>query len=542
MMRRTPWIAALLASMAIAACSLEPDTPPSSGGSPEPSDDQTPQPKTDIPRTGPELLNALIAKVATRDPETLGDFGSAIIVERRPHEIRLVTAEHVVITRKRLGGPPRRAVEEITVEFWFDRGTKHVARVEWWAEARNLDLAVLSVPVTASLEVGLQKQQLDLKSLLRRVRSPESLRLHDGLHTIGNPYGIPWYSAPFELDRLLTVGDDDIDFRSGFVDKGHSGGGLFSQDWYLVGMITGKNRHGGVALRIDRIAEQIEATGKPAALKVPVLPPEPEQPIQDCRRCPELTKVPSGTFVMGADENENYPARNETPRRPVTIGAPFLIGRYEVTHREFRYFVEDTGYEPERGCEIWTKNKRAWQSDDDKSWREPGYPVNDDLSPVVCVNWNDAKAYVDWLSRITGHSYRLPSSAEWEYAARAWTNTRYWWGDHLPENRASCDGCGSRWDLGRAAPVGSFPANPFGLYEVHGNVWEWTEDCWHESYAGAPTDGRAWLEDAGGNCKKRMQRGGSSITRPETLRSANRLKDSPKNRKSNVGFRVIRDP
>lgn len=300
--------------------------------------------------------------------------------------------------------------------------------------------------------------------------------------------------------------------------------------------------YGGVALRIDRIADQIEATGKPVALKVPTLPPESQLPIRDCPKCPELLEVPPGTFVMGADEIEANPARNETPRHEVTINGPLLVGRYEVTHGEFRYFVEESGYEPSRGCEIWTINKRAWQSDDDKSWRDPGYPIDNDRRPVVCVNWNDAQAYVDWLSEITGYRYRLPSSAEWEYAARAWTTTRYWWGDHLPENRASCDGCGSRWDLGRAAPVSSFPGNPFGLYDVHGNVWEWTEDCWHDSYVDAPADGSAWLFDNGGNCKKRMQRGGSSITRPEAMRSANRLRDNPNDRKSNVDCRVIRDP
>jgi formylglycine-generating enzyme required for sulfatase activity len=157
------------------------------------------------------------------------------------------------------------------------------------------------------------------------------------------------------------------------------------------------------------------------------------------------------------------------------------------------------------------------------------------------VNWDDANAYAAWLSRITGKHYRLLSEAEWEYAARAWTQTRYWWGDHLPPGRAACDGCGSLWDLRRAAPVGRFPANGFGLHDVHGNVWEWVEDCWHENYVGAPTDGRAWEGADDGGCERRMMRGGSSVTQPETLRAANRLRENPSHRKNDVGFRVARE-
>jgi formylglycine-generating enzyme required for sulfatase activity len=245
--------------------------------------------------------------------------------------------------------------------------------------------------------------------------------------------------------------------------------------------------------------------------------------------------------MMGVEPYERDQSGNETPRREVHIGSPLLVGRYEVTYEEFAAFAQDSGYAPELGCEVWSSNDRTWQQDRDKSWREPGYPVEDPRRPVVCLSWEDARAYAAWLSRITGERYRLLTEAEWEYAARAWTTTRFWWGDHLPPGRAACDGCGSPWDLGRAAPVGGFPANGFGLHDVHGNVWEWVQDCWHEGYGGAPTDGSAWEEEAGGDCARRMMRGGSSLSQLETLRAANRLRDNASHRKSDVGFRIVRE-
>ena len=148
-----------------------------------------------------------------------------------------------------------------------------------------------------------------------------------------------------------------------------------------------------------------------------------------------------------------------------------------------------------------------------------------------------AQAYVRWLSGKTGEEYRLLSEAEWEYVARAGTTTAYWWGDDIGRNRANCDGCGSRWDNRQTAPVGSFSANPFGLHDVHGNVWEWVEDCWNDGYRGAPTDGSAWES---GECERRVLRGGSWYSVPELLRSADRDRYSAGGRLNNAGFRVAR--
>ena len=175
----------------------------------------------------------------------------------------------------------------------------------------------------------------------------------------------------------------------------------------------------------------------------------------------------------------------------------FALGVYEVTFEDYDRFVQATGH----------------RRPTDRGWGRGGRPVID-------VSWEDAEAYVAWLSRETGESYRLPSESEWEYAARAGTTTRYSWGQDIGRNRAHCPGCGSRWDDYRTAPAGSFAANGWGLHDMHGNVHEWVADCWHENYARAPRDGTAWT--SGGNCGRRVLRGGSWFYFPVFLRSAHR--------------------
>lgn len=157
--------------------------------------------------------------------------------------------------------------------------------------------------------------------------------------------------------------------------------------------------------------------------------------------------------------------------------------------------------------------------------------------PAINVSWVDAKQYVGWLAQLTGKEYRLLTEAEWEYAARAGASTRYSWGDDLGMGSANCDGCGSQWDLQQTAPVGSFRPNRLGLYDMHGNVWEWVEDCLHADYEGAPTDGSPWAE---GNCNERVIRGGSWIGYPVGLRSALRFWYSSDDHGVDLGLRVAR--
>jgi formylglycine-generating enzyme required for sulfatase activity len=161
---------------------------------------------------------------------------------------------------------------------------------------------------------------------------------------------------------------------------------------------------------------------------------------------------------------------------------------------------------------------------------------------VISVSWEDAVAYAEWLSQQTGKHYRLPTEAEWEYTARAGTETAYWWGDEIGKNRANCNGCGSQWDGKQTAPVGSFKPNPWRLHDTAGNVYEWVQDCWHKNYAGAPEDGsKVWETEGSGDCNLRVIRGGSWNDWPRLVRSATRGGHVPGLRANTLGFRLAQD-
>ena len=272
------------------------------------------------------------------------------------------------------------------------------------------------------------------------------------------------------------------------------------------------------------------------------LPPEPDPVLEvgdvfrDCADCPEMVVVPSGSFMMGSPPSEEGRQDYEGPVHRVSIPARFAVGVYEVTHGEFGRFVSSTGRSMRNECQ--TLEDGEWEYRSGRSWRSPGFSQTD-LHPAVCVSWEDAQAYVAWLSGETGKAYRLLSESEWEYVARGGTTTRYHWGDAIGRNRANCGGglCGSRWDGESTSPAGVFGANAFGLHDVHGNVWEWVEDCRNESYAGAPRDGSAWMS---GDCSFHILRGGSWVNNPRDLRAASRGRGVTGNRSYDVGFRVAR--
>ena len=243
---------------------------------------------------------------------------------------------------------------------------------------------------------------------------------------------------------------------------------------------------------------------------------------RDCPACPELVVVPPGSFMMGSRSAEIGRSGDEGPVHRVTIGEAFAVGVYEVT------FAQWDACRRDRGC---THNPG------DRNWRRS-------TRPVIYVNWNDAREYVGWLSRKTGHRYRLLSESEWEYVARAGTKTPFHYGSTISTVQANYNG-NYAYGSGRKGRfrkqtmlVGSFPANAFGLRDVHGNVREWVEDCRHREYKGAPADGSAWLR--GGDCSRRVLRGGSWSNRPRNLRSAFRIAISAEFRFDNVGFRVAR--
>lgn len=284
----------------------------------------------------------------------------------------------------------------------------------------------------------------------------------------------------------------------------------------------------------------------PLSADVSALPPG--RLFRDCAGCPEMVVVPPGRFSMGSPDadTERWSAEREGPVHAVEIARAFAVGRYEITRAQFAVFAMETGFSA-RGCYRWTGT--AWTNDEALDWRNPGYFQGED-EPVVCVSWADAKAYARWLAAKTGKPYRLLSEAEWEYAARAGTTTSRFWGDSADNgcayanlgDRSMRDGLGmTPWadcDDGyvRSAPVGRFLPNAFGLHDMLGNVWEWTEDCWHEGYQGAPTDGSAWTEV---DCQRRTNRGAAWNSHPRNVRSSNRGSYAPLPYES-VGFRVAR--
>jgi len=268
---------------------------------------------------------------------------------------------------------------------------------------------------------------------------------------------------------------------------------------------------------------------------------------QDHEHGPEMVVVPAGEFMMGSSEG-----KDDFLHR-VRIAHPFSVGRHAVTRGQFAAFMNNTSYRMEGGAWVLTE-KLSWkwtgraltyevENDPNASWRNPGF-LQDDNHPVVCVHWDDVRAYVAWLSQLTGQTYRLLSEAEWEYVARAGTTTPFWWGSSITPAQANYDGNsvyeggGAKGEWRKATvPVGHFEANPWGLYNVHGNVWEWCEDTWHDSYEGAPVDGSAWIQDGG---PYRVQRGGPWYRQPSFLRSAMRWAGPTDYRTSFVGFRVGR--
>lgn len=243
-------------------------------------------------------------------------------------------------------------------------------------------------------------------------------------------------------------------------------------------------------------------------------------PFKECADCPTMVAIPAGSFTQGSPVSEPQSNSDERPQRTVNVPA-FATGQHEVTFAEWDACVAGGGCSYNPGDEGWGRGDRS----------------------VVNVSWNDAQAYVAWLSAETGHDYRLPSESEWEYATRAGTTGRFNTGDCITTDQANfrgtspAQGCPSGVYRQETLPVGSFAPNAFGLYDTHGNVWEWVQDCWNGSYDGAPTDGSARMS---GDCGRAVVRGGSSNSYGELLRSAYRIRNFRGNRDFNVGFRVAR--
>jgi formylglycine-generating enzyme required for sulfatase activity len=326
----------------------------------------------------------------------------------------------------------------------------------------------------------------------------------------------------------------------------HHAGGLSAADpkSFNEGIDAGVLTHASVILRAL-------TTAKAAAVVLPkpvsslASPPEPpcggmlvavaqssERPciepgsgasFKDCPECPEMVVAPAGSFIMGSPDHEPERYSDEGPQHRVTIPKPFAVGKFAVT------FAEWDACEAGGGCGGYIPQDQGWGRAD---------------RPVINVSWDDAEAYVKWLSAKTGKSYRLLSEAEFEYAARAGTTTPFWWGSSITPEQANYDGNytyaggGQKGEYRhKTLPVKSFKPNPWGLYQVHGNVWSWTQDCWAENYNDAPKDGSARTISA---CPGRVLRGGSWYDNPRSLRAARRFRFNSGYRFNVVGFRVAR--
>jgi formylglycine-generating enzyme required for sulfatase activity len=230
--------------------------------------------------------------------------------------------------------------------------------------------------------------------------------------------------------------------------------------------------------------------------------------VKDCPACPTLIALPAGSFTMGSNSSDP----SEKPAHQVAISTPFAIGKYEVTVQQWNACV-DAG-----SCQKVAQAANA-------------------NAPVRDVSWDDAQQYLKWLSTASGQQYRLPTEAEWEYAARGGTATRYWWGEQMANGKANCKDCGQPWSNEGPANVGSFAANPYGLHDTSGSVWEWVSDCWHTTFKDAPADSRSWDQP---NCSVRVIRGGSWREGAAYMVSSTRFKYDASVRHSQNGFRVAR--
>ncbi|MEO7066802.1 MAG: SUMF1/EgtB/PvdO family nonheme iron enzyme [Rhodanobacter sp.] len=275
-------------------------------------------------------------------------------------------------------------------------------------------------------------------------------------------------------------------------------------------------------------------------------------------KSPAMVVIPTGSFRMGAPNNDDGKHSAEVPQRTVVIDKGFAMARTDITVGEFREFVRASGYQPESvklGASVYDERSGTLRDDSRATWQEDyaGHKADAKL-PVVNVSWADATAYTVWLSERTGKVYRLPSEAEFEYALRGGTHTRYWWGDGVPDRKVeNLTGSGDRSDSGRRwshafrgyrdgywgpAPVMSFAPNGFGLYDMDGNVSEWVADCWHDNYVHAPSDAKAWINPG---CSARVVRGGSWGSSPEQVNSAYRQGVDSSARSGRVGFRPVRE-
>ena len=425
---------------------------------------------------------------------------------------------------------------------WGDRRLTNVALADVYAAAA-LTSRRPSPPVPLPPETSIR----DLERGVRLVGEGDYERAADILETVtitleGQPAQLGDLARAYQylgIARLYAAGDEDAAIRT-FQEALRRDPQLNPEDMLSMRLLrlwnTATQRHAAAVAERRRLIEELRLWEDRARGQADVAELRerlrPGRIFRDCaERCPEMVVVGGGTFRMGSTDGDDD---DEQPVREVSMGT-FAIGRYEVTYQEWEACASNGGCggNPRPNDQGWGRERR----------------------PVINVTWEDAQEYVRWLSAETGRSYRLPSEAEWEYAARARTTTSRYWGDD--ENRQCRYANGADITIRQrirqipsivdcadghvyTAPVGSYLPNPFALYDILGNVWEWVEDCWHSTYAGAPSDGAVWTR--GGDCDNHVLRGGSWIDDPPQLRSAKRLRRGSYlgSYHDNYGFRVAR--
>ena len=449
------------------------------------------------------LRSGIVKLVSTVDGKQ--KTGTGFVVRHVPGSTLIVTAAHVVEGDKF----PQ-------VEFYTLRNTLIKAEVLEMEGGDPRGIALLRIRDGAQVPQGVTV--LPFASL-------DEVQDGEDLITIGFPReGGLW--AVLKANLASRHGRD---LRlSGTFDEGSSGAPIL-KNGKIAGLMTSMDRFGhaipaeivvmtlkgwGVVLGENQQSSSVSNTQASQSGMNKSAAPEARQPNETRLPFePEMVRISPGKFLMGSADSAD-----EKPQHEVIIAYAFEIGKYEVTFDEYDAFANAT--------------KRQLPSD--SAWGRG-------KRPVINVSFNDAQAYVQWLSNKTGKQYRLPSEAEWEYAARAGTQTAYWWGNDIGKNNAVCDGCGSQWDNKHTAPVGSFKPNAFGLYDTAGNVWEWTQDCWHKNYHNAPNNGSVWMDANGGVCVRRVVRGGSWGDYPQGLRSAYRYWGNSVGALNVLGFRIARD-
>jgi formylglycine-generating enzyme required for sulfatase activity len=479
-----------------------------------------------------------VVKIVSVNPNGKTRTGTGFVVELEADSAYILTARHVVEDDK-----------HPTV---FFRSRRDVA-VNAEVVSNDVNLDVSLVIVRGRVNIPTDTNALELET---------SVQLNGGeqLVSIGFEQSIvDWVMSS------LTVGSrrGSVIIFSGAVDDSSSGGPVFL-DGKIVGMITGQDGVSGSAIPSALLLESLKrlnADGAKTASETQdsrrrpdtmAAPMKPGHTFKDCDDCPEMVVVPAGNFVMGSTDTEEGHDPKEGPVHVVTIPAGFAVSKFEITRGQFARFVLATARYMSGVCYVSDYDEYRWKRDPTKSWRDPGFSQTDD-HPVVCVSFEDATAYAKWLGRRTGQHYRLLSEAEWEYTARAGTTTMRFWGDDerlactyanvadhasrdkFPGPRFRTFDCDDRY--AETAPVGQFAPNAFGLYDTLGSVWEWTQDCRHDNYEGAPVSGVVWRNE---ECFQNVIRGSSFEGGPAEVRSAYRGWVRAAGRYSHLGFRVAR--